>query len=226
MKNLNRIIWGVSLVIIGIVYGLNSLEIIDINIFFDGWWTLFIIIPCLIGLINGKDTFGNLVGILIGTSLLFVAQDLITIDKLSRLIIPSILIGIGLTLLFKNRVNDTIARNIKKLSEKSSPLEYSAIFSNQVLILEDEINHIELNAVFGGIKCNLRNAIIKEDIVINATSVFGGIDIFVPDDVTVKVKETTIFGGVDNKKILTNNPKKEKVVYVNVTCVFGGVDIK
>ena len=35
----------------------------------------------------------------------------------------------------------------------------------------------ELEAVFGGMKCDLRNAVIQGDCVIHASAVFGGLDI-------------------------------------------------
>ena len=54
MKSFKNIIWGLILITIGVIWGLNALEITKINIFFDGWWTLFIIIPCLANLF--KDT--------------------------------------------------------------------------------------------------------------------------------------------------------------------------
>ena len=49
MKKIEEILWGVFFIAIGIIIGLNALGITDINIFFDGWWTLFIIVPCFIG---------------------------------------------------------------------------------------------------------------------------------------------------------------------------------
>ena len=49
MKKSSSIIWGIVLIIIGAVFALNSLDITDIDIFFDGWWTLFIIVPSAIG---------------------------------------------------------------------------------------------------------------------------------------------------------------------------------
>ena len=52
MNNFKNIIWGIVLVIIGIIFGLNALEITNINIFFSGWWTLFIIVPSFIDLFN------------------------------------------------------------------------------------------------------------------------------------------------------------------------------
>ena len=50
-------IWGLILIAIGLVFGLNALEITNIDIFFDGWWTLFIIVPCFIGLITEREKF-------------------------------------------------------------------------------------------------------------------------------------------------------------------------
>ena len=76
----------------------------------------------------------------------------------------------------------------------------------------------------GGIKCNIAKSSIKKDVIINASSIFGGIDLIVPKGVNVKVNSTSIFGGVSNKIV---NEKDNKVtVYVNANCLFGGVDIK
>lgn len=74
-------------------------------------------------------------------------------------------------------------------------------------------------------KLNLRNCKIKEDVVINSTSIFGGVDILVPDDINIKLISTNIFGGVDNKVKREVNPKF-KTIYINATNIFGGTDIK
>ena len=82
-----------------------------------------------------------------------------------------------------------------------------------------------LTAVFGGVKCDLRKAIINENQVINCSATFGGIDIYVPSDVQVKVSSTSIFGGVDNK-YKKDDSEKKKTVYIEATCIFGGVEVK
>ena len=51
MKN---IILGLILIILGVIIGLNTFGITSIDIFFDGWWTLFIIIPAILGLSKEK----------------------------------------------------------------------------------------------------------------------------------------------------------------------------
>ena len=70
----------------------------------------------------------------------------------------------------------------------------------------------------------LREANITQDQIINATAVFGGIDIIVPSNVNVKVKSNSIFGGVDNKIII--NKENAPTIYVKAFCLFGGVEIK
>ena len=62
MNNSKNIMWGIVLVVIGIVIGTNNLGITNIDVFFDGWWTLFIIVPCFIGLFSNEDKMGNIIG--------------------------------------------------------------------------------------------------------------------------------------------------------------------
>lgn len=226
MNNIKNILWGIILVIIGVIIGLNTIGITDIDIFFDGWWTLVIIVPCFIGLFTNKDKTGNIIGLLVGVILLLGMQNIIDFNLIWKLLLPSIIVIIGLSLIFKNTFNSKINNEIKKLNNKNTKNnEYCATFSGQRIDFpNEEFKGATLNSVFGSITCDLREAKIKEDVVINASSVFGGIDIIVPDDVNIKIKSNSIFGGVNNKK--KNNEDKKYTIYVNASCLFGGIDIK
>ena len=226
MNNIKNILWGIILVIIGVIIGLNTIGITDIDIFFDGWWTLVIIVPCFIVLFTNKDKTGNIIGLLVGVILLLGMQNIIDFNLIWKLLLPSIIVIIGLSLIFKNTFNSKINNEIKKLNNKNTKdNEYCATFSGQRIDFpNEEFKGATLNSVFGSITCDLREAKIKEDVVINASSVFGGIDIIVPDDVNIKIKSNSIFGGVNNKK--KNNEDKKYTIYVNASCLFGGVDIK
>ena len=48
MKNLTRIIIGTILIACGVIYILGAFGIADVKFSLDGWWTLFIIIQCLL----------------------------------------------------------------------------------------------------------------------------------------------------------------------------------
>lgn len=226
MKNIEIKILGVILIFLGLVLGCNSLGITNIDILFDGWWTLFIIIPCFIGLIKDNEKTGSIIGLLIGVSLLLACQKVIDFSIIRKLLLPLILVVIGLSFVFKDLFTHKVNEEIKKVDqEKNKDNEYCATFSAQNVEFDNEIfKGSNLTAVFGGVKCDLTKAKIREDSVINACSVFGGIEILVPKDVKVKVKSTSIFGGVSEKNKNTA-PDKSSIIYVNAVCIFGGVTI-
>lgn len=225
MKTVRDIIWGVVFIIIGIIVGLNALDIINIDIFFDGWWTLFIIIPSFIGLFKSDHITGNVIGLFIGGFCLLACQDVITFEVVWKLTIPVVLITIGLSILLRDVFESKTKEMIKKIS-KNTDKSYCATFSSQNIDLDDQLfEGCNIEAVFGEVKFDMRKAIIKEDVVINATAVFGSVDIYVPANVIVKTTSTSIFGGGDCKH-MNSTDKKAKTIYVNMTNVFGGVDIK
>lgn len=224
MNRISSLIWGLLLIFIGVIIGVNVLGIADIDIFFSGWWTLFIIIPSFIGLFNDHDKTGNIIGLVIGICLLLACQDIIDFGMIWKLMVPVILIIVGLSIIFKDMFMGHVKSEIKRLN-KGDNKSYVATFGGQNIdFSKDEFTGCDLEAIFGGIKCDLRDAVIKSDVVINTCSIFGGIDIYVPDNVRVKISSVPIFGGVsDDRK---NKNKDEKItIYINATCMFGGVSI-
>ena len=227
MKKFGNILWGLVFIILGLIFGGNALGITNIDVFFDGWWTLIIIIPCLIGLFKEENKTGNIIGLIIGVVLLLACQDLINFEIIWKLLLPTILVAIGLSIIFKDTVGGKVKEEIRKLNQNQNGAnEYCATFAGQNVKFDgEEFNGANLTAVFGGIKCDLRNAVIKSNQVINCSSIFGGIDILVPEYVKIKVKSTPIFGGVSDKS-KGNSKEDAPVIYINATCMFGGVDIK
>lgn len=223
MRNFSRILWGIVFIGIGIIVALNSLEIANINIFFEGWWTLFIIIPCFIGLFEETDKTGNLIGLGIGVALLLACQDIINFELIVKLIIPFILIMIGLSLVFKETIYGKISEKVNQ--NKGSLDSIVATFADQKKIVEDEeFKNSNLDAVFGSIKLDLRKALIKEDAIIKASSIFGDINILVPNDVNIELKSTPIFASITNRT--RKNKENTKTIYIDAFSMFGGINIK
>lgn len=227
MKNYKNIILGLILILIGIVVGTNSLGITNINIFFAGWWTLFIIVPCFIGLLSEDEKTGNIIGLLIGISLLLCCQNVLDFDLIWKLALPVALIIIGLSFVFKDTFNHKISSKIKELNSKETSEGYCSTFTGQNIKLGDEkFTGTDLTAIFGGIKFDMTSAKLEKESVINASSIFGGIEIYVPENVEVKIKSSSIFGGVSDKRKNISRDEKNKTLYINATCIFGGVEIK
>lgn len=224
MKKIGNVLWGIVFVVIGLIFGLNALEITNINIFFDGWWTLFIIIPSFTGIIKERGGVGNFIWLAIGLVLLLSAQKILDISKIGKLIFPAILVALGLGMIFRDTVKSKINDKIKELNKENKD-EYYATFSGQKLnFTGDEFKGASTNAIFGGVDIDLREANIIKDQIINATAVFGGIDILVPNNVNIKVVSNAIFGGVDNKVKSYN--ENLPTIYIKAFCLFGGVEVK
>lgn len=228
MKKTTSILWGCVLVALGVILGINALGIAQINIFFPGWWTLFIIVPCVISLFgNDTDKTGDLIGILIGVCLLLACQGVIAFSVLWKLLVPAILIIIGLSIIFKDAISGKVKKEVKKLRGKTSDKEYWATFSGQNIdFTKEKFEGCRLEAVFGGIKCDLREAKIEDDVLIRASAIFGGVTIYAPEDVNVQVISSAMFGGTTNKHSKRVQDEAKKTVFVEATSIFGGVEVK
>ena len=232
MKTSSKIIWGIILVALGVVIALNAFGVTDIDIFFDGWWTLFIIVPCLVGLFGKGGKMGNLLGLAIGIFLLLYSRDILDFATIKKLIFPAIVVVIGLGLLLGGIFGGKASKMASKIFDdmKKTGKERKvgcATFSSVDLNADGEVfEGAELVAAFGSVKYDLRGAIIEKDAAISVSATFGGITILLPEGVNVRVTSNSLFGGISS-----SDKKKEKkcdgpTVYVSGSCIFGGVDIK
>lgn len=225
MNKANKILWGIVFIVLGIVVALNALDVIKFNIFFNGWWTFIIIVPCFVNLFNdtNESKISSIFGLIIGILLFLMCQGWLSFDLLIKLFIPIVLVFIGLYLifggLFINKINEKIKSNKQKNIEN-----ILATFSEQIINKnEEKFDGANLDAVFGSIVLDLTNAKIKNESVISASAIFASIDIIVPKDCEVKIKSIPIFGGVTNKNKTKNN---KNVIYIEAFVLFGGIDIK
>ena len=82
-----------------------------------------------------------------------------------------------------------------------------------------------LDAFFGGIRLDLREAVISEDEEIDVHTFVGGVELFVPDNVNVIVKSHSFIGGVGNET--TNCPDENtRMIYITASNFLGGVSVK
>lgn len=227
MKNrVSSILWGVLFIIAGVGFVGNAFDVWNFHLFFNGWWTLFIILPSGISVFQNGPRPLSISAFIIGVLLLLSCQGWFDYEVIEKLIVPIIFIVIGGTI---------IARSFGMKFEKRIPMknqegmrDFTATFGGQTVVYDENepFEGAVINAIFGGINLDLRSSMINEDVVIDCTSVFGGVDIHIPNDVNIKVSSTPIFGGVSNKKRTGNFINGAPTIYINAVCMFGGVDIK
>lgn len=233
MKNVNknRSLWGLALVIVGTIIALNTLGFTQIDIFFDGWWTLFIIIPSAIGLWNKEEKIGNLIGLAIGLALLFSSWGLLDLSLIWQLLVPAIIIMIGLRMIFSSSFNRESSKKIKELKANGPEVpKDTATFSSHTVDYDGEVfEGGVLDAVFGSIKYDLSRARIEKDCVITASAVFSGIDIILPEYLEVEVDSSAFFGGVTDKRRKKDSQDKQVAkpltLYIEANSIFGGINI-
>ena len=125
MKKLTGILIGALLAIAGVIYALNTLGLVNVSISFDGWWSLFIIIPCLEGVITSKNKTGSIIGLIVGIMLLLAAQNVVDYALIWKLIIPLIIISIGVKMIRKATLPG---------EKKAETKETAAIFTSKNIV--------------------------------------------------------------------------------------------
>lgn len=221
-----NILWGIIFIAVGIFYAGDTFNLWHFKLFFDGWWTLLIIIPCLISSVENGFNTGNIVGLTIGVLLLLSSQGIINSRIVAKLILPTILILIGIKIIFRANFNKTMKESNNINVNREGNLDYTSIFRSQKdMYPNEQFNGANIFTIFSSIELNLENAIINKDIVINSTVIFSRLDIVIPNNVNVKISSIPIFGRATNKArpcINGNVP----TIYINATCIFGGIDSK
>lgn len=205
MKKIENTVIGLILIIIGVIIGLNAFHITNIDLFFDGWWTLFIIVPCFFGLFKDQDKTGNIIGLIVGIYLLLYCQGLINFQFAWKLVVPVIFVLIGLKMIFKDTFN------------KKKPRQN--IYDNQLYTGGN------YDVTFNGLILDLSKAYLNEKTNITISTLFDGVDLYLPDDVNIQIQSSNFLGGVDLHK-RENKIENTKVIYLNARCIFGGINIK
>lgn len=224
-KSTLSVVLGLLVIAGGVYFAGQVLGYWDYKVSFDGWWTLFIIVPCFLAIFNSGLNFFNCVGAGIGILLLLNEQDVLNNDLGFKLIVPYILIIFGLSLIFRRSSRGTKEGN-NGIFAGSKGENFFAVFGGNTPQFDGvDFRGANAYAVFGGVDIRLQNAIIKRDCVINSYSIFGGTDIILPKYVRVIVNSTPVFGGVDNR-FVSEAGDNAPTVLIRALSVFGGTDIR
>lgn len=214
--NKRNLFWGIVLIVVGILFLGRNMNWWNFSIFFEGWWTLFLIVPSIISLVRKESMGTSFLILVLGVLMLLASQNVIEWSTIWKVFLPIIIMVVGLSIIFGNR-------KVKTKKVRGNAKEYVAIFSGVDEVINKIENDFKMTAVFGGIELDMRDVTLDSDLVIDCFTLFGGIDIRLPKDVKVEVNGLPIFGGVENK--YRNNHEAKVTVYINHTTICGGVDL-
>ncbi len=227
MKQARPIIWGIAIVALGVIFGGNAIGLFNFDVFFDGWWTLFIIVPSAISLITEKERLQSLAFLGAGIIMLLAAQHVFEWEVAWKAILALFLILIGLSIIFRSifhsKNDKEVEKKVKSADDKTMDAQ-TAVFSGSERVYNDEVfSGSNMVAIFGGAELDLRKAKFTKDTVIKAFALFGGVDIKVPEDVNIKSKSGFIFGGISDER--KGESKGKYTIYLDAAGGFGGITI-
>ena len=228
MKQALKVILALALIAAGILWILNITNVLSFEFSTKGWWTLFIIVPCLFGLINDKDKIGPCIGIGWGVLLLLAAREVISWNQMWQLGLALMIIGIGIRILFyKSFCNQESVCELETISRDGKTIRFvDTSFGKQDLSFAgEEFEGADVKTSFGGLKMDLNGAHIADGAFIDLNVGFAGVTIIVPEGLSVRVAVSSGFGGVqDNRrnKLTTGTP----TLIITGKVGFGGVEIR
>jgi len=143
-------------------------------------------------------------------------------------IAPALLLYVGFTTIvdsYRRNPDQWLQRTIP-IGEDGKRICCSVHYGGDEYIYHGEPFHgARLDAFCGGIRMDLREAVITEDEEIDIHTFMGGVELYVPAHVSVVVKSRSFFGGVGNHAAC-NDLHSAPCLHIVASNFFGGVDIK
>lgn len=223
------------MVLLGVAIVLNIAGVLRFNLFFDGWWTIFIFVPCFIGLISDRNKIGSIFGISIATLLLLSSQEIICWDDFWKYLLAIFGIIWGLTMIFGEdkckkdcKTEPKDISNIDMLEKDGQNLaKVDVSFAKRVFVLGGKkFDGGDVKISFGAATLDLRGADIKDGAVINVNCNFGGLEIIAPSDIKIVTNISPSFGGVEDRHKTLENADALKTLRVEGAVCFGGLEIQ
>ncbi|MEE9189843.1 MAG: DUF5668 domain-containing protein [Candidatus Neomarinimicrobiota bacterium] len=217
---------GFLLILMGVLFILETFDFLDFGYTFARWWPLILIVIGFLKLKGREKAWG---AIMLGVGVAFLLANLEFIDwgDIWRLW-PLVLILIGLSMVMRSRRQSRFWRLRAKGETSDDFMRASAIFGgNEQRVVSNDFKGGDIMALFGGVELDLRQAkVSSKECTLNLTALFGGIEILVPPNWDLVVRGTPIFGGIESRESMVDSSEKLNRVVFRCTVAFGSVEIK
>lgn len=225
----SQLVLGSIVVLIGLLFTLDNLDLMDAGEFI-GYWPVLLIIYGLWRVVVCETAPGKVWGALwvfIGGILLLNKLYIIHVHFWD--LWPLILVFIGVSLMLgsmRRRREFAAGTNVKAADSNSTISAFALLGGLKRTNDSQDFRGGEATAIMGGCEIDLRRASIKEgDAVLDLFAFWGGIEVTVPEDWTVVLEGIPVLGGYEDN---TRPPKGDtrKRLIIKGYAVMGGVEIK
>lgn len=243
----NNVIAGLLLLLAATVLTIRQVEPSLVPNWLFSWPMILIVVGFFVGILTRFRDFAWL--ILMGIGAFFLADRAFTDFDAGRFIIPVVVAGIGLILIFasgkkKHRdkgeevgffykveagIIDEPDLDTEENPGKHSPdgIDAVSIFGNvKKVIYSKNFQGGEIVSIFGGAEINLSQADFKSPIILELVQIFSGAKLIVPPHWTIRSEAVAIFGGIEDKRPPQAHVSTDKVLILQGTALFAGIEIR
>lgn len=231
-QNRRRAIIGLIFIAVGAFLMMRVFNLVPFPVpyyFFS--WKMILIVLGIVFMVSEKNKPTGIILFVIGS--IFLARDIfgLPMRSLLEVLIPAFIVIIGIILLFPKRYFKKEDPYVKVSEDSANRLDDVNVFSGgSKFITSDAFNGGQVTCIFGGAELNFKNSkLAAGENVLDVTCIFGGCTLYIPEDWTVRVEATAVFGGFSDERRkgnpnLTTDPNK--VLVVKGVVIFGGGEIK
>lgn len=228
MKRNYSLLLGAAIIAIGVGYLCNALFNWNFSIFFDGWWTLFLIIPALVKMIKHGAKRPYVTVLLFGIFLFIIC------NIPSMMILPSCIILLGVLILYytiaspkikpphdyrfsnQSHASQQPPQNAPRFTENHSYAQndsadfpyYSASLSK--ITVKNSSNNLsggQIEAFMGVAEVDCSMAIIREDCTITISATMGAVNLILPQNVKLNIVPSNIMGSTEFSQASSLSPE-------------------
>jgi predicted membrane protein len=244
-----RMIAGGVLIALGVLFTLDNFGIVEAGDVFR-YWPLFLVGFGLLKVAQARYSEQRVGGaVLMAAGVLLLLRTLHVINLHMRQVWPiALVIGGGLLIWRSVRRRDpnaVLASARGRLPHAESGLadadasagggytlnEFAFLGGGERIIRTSDFRGGEVTAVMGGFEIDLRGAgMIADEAVLEVFTLWGGVEIRVPEDWIVQIQATPILGGISETTsgpvipVAPSGPRKRLII--RGTAIMGGVEVK
>jgi len=227
-NNDSKRLWlGIIFFIIGGLLLVDNLDLFYFNIpyYVFSWPTFLILLGLYLFFGQDKKAPG---AILLALGSVFLLDDIFPWWHIDfwDVFLPGVLIFLGVALMMRKSTPSARPSG----GDEQDFVDDMAVFSgNEKKMTSQNFKGGKITSVFGGSKIDFtQSAMNDEGAVIDVFTLFGGTEVIVPVDWSVKSEVTSIFGGISDKRNSVVNvvPDESKVLTIKGLILFGGGEIK
>jgi len=214
----SQLVFGVLLIAVGVLLLLDRAGSVDAWALFEVWWpAVFVLAGAAQVLTRPRNLLGG--AVLAGLGIALFSWTLGFVTSLAVLW-PLLLIALGIWLM---AARTPVTARIEGL--EASDTDIVAVFDNRVVQRTGPFAGGSVTAVFGDVRLDLRHASLDPaGATVQVTTVFGDLDLEVPEGWKVAVSGPELLGDV-NLRAAHDPPEDAPTLQLRVVTIFGDVDI-